>query len=87
MSLNKVIDALNKTLAEAKTVQIEPNHLTVGNSIQICKYINLELEYATLPDTKKILHNALIALKKKGFKIPAKACPAIAKNFPEVVSK
>lgn len=87
MSLNKVIDAVNKTLAEAKTVQIESNNLTVGNSIQICKYIDLELEYSTLPDTKKILHNALIALKKKGFRIPAQACPSISKNFPEIVSK
>jgi len=29
----------------------------------------------------------LISLNKKGFKIPSKACPVIAKNFPEIVSR
>ena len=87
MSLSKVIKAINKNLVEAKTVQIDPAYLTVGDSIQICKYINLELEYATQPDTKKGFHKALVALDKKGFRIPAQACPSISKNFPEIVSK
>jgi len=87
MSLSKVIEAINKNLVEAKTVQIDPAYLTVGDSIQICKYINLQLEYTTQPDTKKGFHKALVALDKKGFRIPAKACPAIAKTFPEIVSR
>jgi len=87
MSLSKVIAAINKNLVEAKTVQIDPAYLTVGDSIQICKYINLQLEYANQPDTKNTFHKALISLNKKGFKIPSKACPVIAKNFPEIVSR